>query len=141
MKKSRSRTTQDLDIRKSGEIYFNGKRVPETLHNRGYMKIWVNGTNEFVHRLVAMKFVSNPFNKPCVNHINGDKTDNRAVNLEWVTYQENMDHAKKNNLLKYKKYDADFIKHIKSLRGKYPYKEIAVRYNMPYASVKYLMYK
>jgi len=52
-----------------------------------------------IHRIVANAFIDNPLNKPDVNHINGNKHDNRLENLEWVTKSENQRHAVKLGLI------------------------------------------
>jgi hypothetical protein len=51
-----------------------------------------------VHRLVAIAFIPNKLNKPQVNHINGDKFDNAASNLEWNSASENILHAHRTGL-------------------------------------------
>jgi YesN/AraC family two-component response regulator len=55
-------------------------------------------TRVFAHRIVASLFVDNPFNKPFVNHKDGNKQNNHYSNLEWVTTSENNAHAYKTGL-------------------------------------------
>lgn len=73
----------------------------------GYMKVNLHkdGKEHFIytHRLVAIAFITNQDNKPQINHKNGNKHDNRVINLEWSTSEENLEHAIKNGLKTLKK--------------------------------------
>jgi len=70
------------------------------LHDGRYYRIKLRKKAYRIHRLVAETFIDNPSDKSEVNHINGDKLDNRADNLEWVTPEENAAHAIENKLIK-----------------------------------------
>lgn len=69
------------------------KRIRALRPRSGYWRIGLKRKVYAAHRLVAMAFIPNPDGKPSINHINGDKRDNRVENLEWCTHLENMQHA------------------------------------------------
>lgn len=70
------------------------------MNEKGYLRVKLDKQYR-VHRLVAQAFIENPENKPEVDHIDGDKRNNRVDNLRWVTGKENMNNE--NTLLKIKR--------------------------------------
>ena len=73
-------------------------------NNGGYQTAHAvpGSNNQLVHRMVAETWIPNPNNYREVNHINGDKDDNRVENLEWTTRSENLRHAYRTGLKKVK---------------------------------------
>ena len=100
MRKYRKYDLSDYTVTKDGEIInnHNGRKIKPQPNGKGYLRFSLGGKMVFVHRLVAELYVPNPENKPQVNHKDGNKRNNSADNLEWVTNQENRNHAIKAGL-------------------------------------------
>ena len=71
-----------------------GRFLKESLHNKGYLRVYLDRKHYYIHRLIAIAFIDNPDNKPFVDHINGITDDNRIENLRWATSKENLQNSK-----------------------------------------------
>lgn len=86
-------------ISENGDVWSTrSKKVIKPKKTReGYFRVCLSARGKrkdvLIHRLVAVAFIPNPENKPTVNHINEDKTDNRVANLEWATNKEQNIHG------------------------------------------------
>lgn len=83
----------------------------------GYYKVCINLKRYYVHRLIAEAFIINSENKPVIDHIDRNPSNNDVANLRWVTVRENALN-KKNNLIKGQKRGDISEKEYKSLLNK-----------------------
>lgn len=105
-------------------------------------------TSQPVHRLVAKAFIPNIENKQTVNHIDGNRTNNKVENLEWATPRENVIHSFRfgsrricKQVLK-KTILTDFqISQIDNLRNLYTLNQISKIFNVEYQSLKNIIHK
>lgn len=78
----------------------NGKLLTPAKNKCGYLYVNLRKNGETksknIHRLVAEHFVPNPMCKPQVNHLDENKENNKADNLDWVTAKENANHGSRN---------------------------------------------
>jgi hypothetical protein len=90
-----------VTIRRNGSKLPVKERILKPTQHNGYLQVYLSdGCGKIktfcIHRLVCEAFHENPENKPCVNHIDEDKTNNTASNLEWCTVAENLNHGTRN---------------------------------------------
>lgn len=88
-------TLDDYEITTDGQII--NKKTGHILKGqpnaKGYLRVSISKKLMFVHRLIAEKYIPNPNNLPQVNHKDGNKLNNSVENLEWVSNQQNRNHA------------------------------------------------
>lgn len=100
-------------------VHIHEKILKQKTTKSGYKSVHLRcmdyQSHPTIHRLVAEAFISNPDNKPTVNHIDANKENNCTTNLEWSTHSEQMVHAVHNDLLEVRgspKYSKAFKKEI-----------------------------
>lgn len=111
-------------------------------HHSGYIYLRVNIQKYAFHRLVAQTFIPNLENKPFVNHIDGNKTNNSVNNLEWSTCAENNLHNHKIGLIKcFKRKVAQFDLEMNEINRFDSIKEAADNLKISSTSIKSVLYK
>lgn len=84
-----------LLISRTGRVWTTtyDRELHPALTNRGYLRVNLSKDKTVkrvhIHRLVAEAFIPNPDNLPTVDHIDGDKLNNRVENLQWLSYKDN----------------------------------------------------
>jgi hypothetical protein len=92
-------------IYENGDVYSQkrqggGGKLKPVLTKQGYLRVSFYDKNKkkkdfFIHRLLALGFIENPNNKPCIDHIDRNRQNNNLNNLRWATYEENNNNKEK----------------------------------------------
>jgi len=86
------------NVKSLGNDRTRKEKILKPIETAGYFRVSLSNRERItillIHRIVAITFIPNPYNKRCVNHIDCDRSNNALSNLEWVTYQENENHKK-----------------------------------------------
>lgn len=110
------------DIKNNRKMHIKQKYMKPCLGKRGYYVYVVSKNNKKkhlpIHRLIAIHFIPNPNDYPVINHINGNKLDNRIENLEWCTYSHNNSEAFRIGLRKTDYENSGFKKYNDSIKKK-----------------------
>lgn len=92
----------DYEVSNLGRVRNKEKRILKFSKSHGYYHIVfsIKGKQltRTIHRLVAEAFIPNPNNYPCVNHKDEVRTNNKVDNLEWCTYEYNLNYGNRNKL-------------------------------------------
>lgn len=118
----------------------------QTLGKRGYYFVTLckHGVMKKlkVHRLLAILFIPNPYNKPHVNHIDGNKLNNDLENLEWCSNLENLIHAHQTGLTDNRgskngmsKLTENEVIEIRKLNGSMNQRDIANKFNVSQSAI------
>lgn len=115
-----------------------GKILSPRVASNGYLRVTFHhhGKDISIHRLVLSAFVGDPLPAMVANHINGNKADNRIINLEWCTQLQNSKHARVNGLvgsnrgMKWKQLSANKVREIRKKYGTVKTADLAKQFNV-----------
>lgn len=124
-----------------------GREILQAINTVGYKKVTLSANGEsvnfLVHRIVAEAFIENSQNKRTVNHIDGNKHNNNALNLEWMSHSENERHAMNIGIKVHKNSKPRRLNHeilavslsIKRDKETMTYQQLSKKYSMSFSSV------